>query len=82
MDSMEDVIRKVLPTLQERDYNNLTTHLSGIGVKTDCDLQFVTLEDMKDIIPLLAGRRHIHCLKNRGKKYYWCALLTVQHIGH
>lgn len=66
MESIEDVIRKALPTLQATDYYNLTTHLAGIGVTMDCDLQFVTLEDLNDIVPLVAGRRLVHFLKNRG----------------
>lgn len=68
MDSVEDVIRKVLPMLQENDFNNLMTHLTGIGVQMGCDLQFVTLEDIKDIVPLIAAQRLVHHFSNRGKK--------------
>lgn len=49
------LIRKVLPMLQENDFNNLMTHLTGIGVQMGCDLQFVTLEDIKDVVPLIAA---------------------------
>lgn len=70
MDSLEDIINKALPMLQESDHNNLLTHLAGIGVQTESDLLFVTLEDMKGVIPLIAGRRLIHYIKKRGKKYY------------
>lgn len=56
--------------LQESDYTRLTTHLAGMGVQTDSDLHFITLEDIKEIIPLVAGRRLLHYIKNIGKKYY------------
>ncbi|XP_034567502.1 uncharacterized protein LOC117832466 [Notolabrus celidotus] len=77
MESVEDVIRKALPALQERDYHNLLTHLAGIGVKTECDLKFVTFEDLKDTVPLIAGRRLIHFLKNRGREN-----LTSDQLGN
>ncbi len=69
MESVEDIIRKALPMLQEKDFNNVTTHLAGVGVQTSSDLQFVTLEDIKDVIPLIAARRLVHHFNNRGKKY-------------
>uniref|UniRef100_A0A8C2BC44 Uncharacterized protein n=1 Tax=Cyprinus carpio TaxID=7962 RepID=A0A8C2BC44_CYPCA len=74
MDSVEDVIRKVLPMLQENDFNNLMTHLTGIGVQMGCDLQFVTLEDIKDIVPLIAARRLVHHFSNRD--------VLIHHTGH
>lgn len=42
-------------TTQENDHNNLIAHLAGVGVQMDSDLQFVTLKDIKDNIPLIAG---------------------------
>ncbi|KAI7802538.1 hypothetical protein IRJ41_012769 [Triplophysa rosa] len=67
MDPVEDIIKKALPMLQERDYYNVLTHLAGMGVQTDSDLQFVTLEDMKDVIPPIAVRRLIHYIKKSGE---------------
>lgn len=63
MEPVEDVIKRAIPDLQDRDYHNLLTRLDQIGVKSDCDLQFVTLKDLKDIIPLIAGRKLMHFLK-------------------
>lgn len=62
-----DVIRKALPTLQESEYQKLFDHLAAIGVKTDDDLQFVSVEDVQEVIPLIASRRLVHYLKNRGE---------------
>lgn len=66
-ESVDDVISKALPTIQQEDHDNLMRHLTSIGVKTDSDLQFLTLEDLKDIVSLIAGQKLIHFLTNRGK---------------
>nr|XP_055025276.1 uncharacterized protein LOC129415351 [Misgurnus anguillicaudatus]XP_055025277.1 uncharacterized protein LOC129415351 [Misgurnus anguillicaudatus] len=68
MDLMEDSIKKALPMLQESDYTRLTAHLAGMGVQTDSDLHFVTLEDIKEIIPIVAARRLLHYIKNMGRE--------------
>lgn len=63
---MEAIIRSVLPTLDNDQLNNLTSELTRIGVKTDNDLQYVTPDDLKDIISPIDCRKLIHFLKSRG----------------
>lgn len=63
----DDVIRKALPTLQESEFQNLIDHLAAIGVRTVGDTQFVTEEDVKEVLPLIACRRLVHYFKNRGE---------------
>ena len=70
--SFHDVIRKALPTLQETEFQKVFDHLDAIGVRTDTDLRFVSVEDVIDVIPLIAARRLVHYLKNSGES---CASL-------
>ncbi|XP_060908621.1 peroxynitrite isomerase THAP4-like isoform X1 [Labrus mixtus] len=67
-ESVQDVIMKAVPRLNERDYQDLITHLAGIGVKTECGIQLVTFKELKDIVPLLGGQRLVNVLGNRGSK--------------
>ncbi|KAI7789386.1 hypothetical protein IRJ41_018293, partial [Triplophysa rosa] len=66
MDPVEDIIKKALPMLQKRDYNNLLTHLT---------------EDMKYVIPPIAGCRLIHYIKQRGHQDLTSGQQSISSIG-
>ena len=63
----DGVIRQALPNLHESEFQKLMEHMAVIGVRTEADLQFVTVEDLKDVIPLIISRKMIHHMKNRGE---------------
>lgn len=63
---MEAVIRGVLPMLDDDQLNHLISELTRIGVKTDDDLQYLTLDDLKDLLSPIDCRKLIHFFKIRG----------------
>ncbi|XP_072571034.1 uncharacterized protein [Paramormyrops kingsleyae] len=65
---MEAVIRSALPMLDKDQLNDLTSELRRIGVKTDDDLQYVTLDDVKDFLSPIDCRKLINFFKSRGNE--------------
>ncbi|KAK9958010.1 hypothetical protein ABG768_012193 [Culter alburnus] len=63
------------------DLNKLITHLTGIGVQTANDLQFVTLEDLIDKIPLIGARRLIHHFNNKNHEDHASGQLSNSPAG-
>lgn len=67
-----DSITSVIPTLDEDRLGALVERLLlGVGVESVDDLQYVTLEDMQDILTPLQCRRLLEAFKKKGLFHFF-----------
>ena len=60
IDTIKDVVRKVLPTLSSDCYDQIGRRLVTIGIERSSDLAFVREEDLEDLLRPIHVRKLLH----------------------